>query len=93
MTHIAYKGGAPAIADLLGDQIPIVSSTASEFLDLHKAGKLRVIEKKSAKTAVPVMSQSSTRNVFDNLKLSVAKNVAPKSNRMLGRSVEPVMLY
>jgi tripartite-type tricarboxylate transporter receptor subunit TctC len=43
MTHIAYKGGSPAIADLLGGQIPIVSSTASEFLDLHRAGKLRVI--------------------------------------------------
>jgi tripartite-type tricarboxylate transporter receptor subunit TctC len=43
MTHIAYKGGAPAISDLLGGQIPIVSSTTSEFIDLHKAGKLRVI--------------------------------------------------
>jgi tripartite-type tricarboxylate transporter receptor subunit TctC len=43
MTHIAYKGGSPAIADLLGGQIPMVSSTASEFLDLHMAGKLRVI--------------------------------------------------
>ena len=40
MTHIAYKGGTPAIADLLGGQIPMVSSTASEFLDLHQAGKL-----------------------------------------------------
>jgi tripartite-type tricarboxylate transporter receptor subunit TctC len=43
MTHIAYKGGTPAIADLLGGQIPMVSSTASEFLDLHQAGKVRVI--------------------------------------------------
>jgi len=43
MTHIAYKGGTPVIADLLGGQIPMVSSTASEFLDLHQAGKLRVI--------------------------------------------------
>jgi len=43
MTHIAYKGGTPAIADLLGGQIPMISSTASEFLDLHQAGKLRVI--------------------------------------------------
>jgi tripartite-type tricarboxylate transporter receptor subunit TctC len=43
MTHIAYKGGTPAIADLMGGQIPIVSSTASEFLELHQAGKLRVI--------------------------------------------------
>jgi tripartite-type tricarboxylate transporter receptor subunit TctC len=43
MTHIGYKGGTPAIADLLGGQIPMVSSTASEFLELHQGGKLRVI--------------------------------------------------
>jgi tripartite-type tricarboxylate transporter receptor subunit TctC len=63
MTHIAYKGGAPAIADLLGDQIPIVSSTASEFLDLHKAGKLRVIatsdvERSLGYTDVPTFKES-----------------------------------
>jgi tripartite-type tricarboxylate transporter receptor subunit TctC len=43
MTHIAYKGGTPAIADLLGGQIPMVSSTASEFIELHEAKKLRVV--------------------------------------------------
>ena len=43
MTHIAYKGTAPALADLLGGQIPMVSSTVSDFLELHRAGKVRVI--------------------------------------------------
>jgi tripartite-type tricarboxylate transporter receptor subunit TctC len=43
MTHIGYRGGAPAIADLIGGQIPMVSTTASDFLQLHQAGKLRVI--------------------------------------------------
>ena len=43
MTHIAYRGGAPAIADLLGGQIPIVSSVASDFLQLHQEKKLRVV--------------------------------------------------
>jgi tripartite-type tricarboxylate transporter receptor subunit TctC len=43
MTHIAYKGTAPALADLLGGQIPMVSSTVSDFLELHRAGKIRVI--------------------------------------------------
>ncbi|HVG52449.1 MAG TPA: tripartite tricarboxylate transporter substrate-binding protein [Xanthobacteraceae bacterium] len=63
MTHIGYKGGAPAMADLLGDQIPMVSSTASEFLDLHKAGKLRVIatsdvERSLGYTDVPTFKES-----------------------------------
>lgn len=43
MTHIAYKGTPPALSDLLGGQIPIVSSTVSDFLELHRAGKIRVI--------------------------------------------------
>jgi tripartite-type tricarboxylate transporter receptor subunit TctC len=43
MTHIAYRGGTPAIADLLGGQIPMVSTTASEFIQLHQDKKLRVI--------------------------------------------------
>jgi tripartite-type tricarboxylate transporter receptor subunit TctC len=43
MTHIAYRGGTPAIADLLGGQIPMVSTTASEFIQLHQEKKLRVI--------------------------------------------------
>jgi tripartite-type tricarboxylate transporter receptor subunit TctC len=43
MTHIAYKGTAPALSDLLGGQIPMVSSTVSDFLELHRADKIRVI--------------------------------------------------
>jgi tripartite-type tricarboxylate transporter receptor subunit TctC len=43
MTHIGYKGGTLAIADLLGGQIPIVSTTASEFIQLNQEKKLRVI--------------------------------------------------
>jgi tripartite-type tricarboxylate transporter receptor subunit TctC len=43
MTHIAYKGTAPSIADVLGGQIPMVTSTTSEFVELHRANKIRVI--------------------------------------------------
>jgi tripartite-type tricarboxylate transporter receptor subunit TctC len=63
MTHIAYKGTAPSIADLLGGQIPIVSSTTSEFIELHRAGKLRVIatsdtERASQLPQVPTFKES-----------------------------------
>jgi tripartite-type tricarboxylate transporter receptor subunit TctC len=52
MTHIAYKGTVPAIADLLGGQIPIVSSPSSDFTELHRAGKVRVIATSDIKRAV-----------------------------------------
>jgi tripartite-type tricarboxylate transporter receptor subunit TctC len=52
MTHIAYKGGTPAIVDLLGGQIPMVSSTASEFIQLHQEKKLRVIATSDVERAI-----------------------------------------
>ncbi len=52
MNHIAYKGGAPAIVDLMGGQIPMVSSTASDFLELHNAGKIRVIATSGTKPSL-----------------------------------------
>lgn len=43
MTHVAYKGGAPAAADLMGGQIPLMVDTASETIEQHRAGKLRIV--------------------------------------------------
>jgi len=43
LTHVAYRGGAPAVADLLSGQIPLVVDTASETLEHHRAGKVRIL--------------------------------------------------
>lgn len=43
LTHVAYKGGAPAVSDLLGGQIPIMVDTASETIEHHRAGRLRIL--------------------------------------------------
>ncbi len=43
MTHVAYKGGAPAAQDLLGGQIPLMIDTASETIEHHRSGKLRIL--------------------------------------------------
>ena len=82
MTHIAYKGGTPAIADLLGGQIPMVSSTASEFLDLHQAGKLRVIATSDVERSlgfpdVPTFKESGYRYRRNELVRDVRPGEAP----------------
>jgi tripartite-type tricarboxylate transporter receptor subunit TctC len=38
--HVAYKGGAPALNDLLGGQIPLLVITAATILPHVKAGKV-----------------------------------------------------
>lgn len=43
LTHVAYKGGAPAVSDLLGGQIPIMVDTILETIEHHRAGRLRIL--------------------------------------------------
>ena len=43
LTHVAYKGGAPAVNDLLGGQVPLMIDTPLETIEHHRAGKLRIL--------------------------------------------------
>jgi len=47
--HVAYKGGAPAMNDLLGGQIKSMFQTAPEAVPYVKDGKLRALAITSAK--------------------------------------------
>lgn len=43
LTHIPYKGNAPALTDLLGGQIDFMFTTPDAFLSMAKSGKVRMI--------------------------------------------------
>ena len=43
MTHVPYRGGTPAITDLLAGQIAAVSLTLGDLVANAKAGKLRIL--------------------------------------------------
>ncbi|MCC7168492.1 MAG: tripartite tricarboxylate transporter substrate binding protein [Rhodospirillales bacterium] len=43
MVHIPYKGGAPAIADLVGGQVPVMFIDTPPALTHIKAGKMRAL--------------------------------------------------
>jgi tripartite-type tricarboxylate transporter receptor subunit TctC len=51
--HVAYKGGAPALNDLLGGQIPLLVITAGTILPHVKAGKV-----------VPLVTLNASRSKF-----------------------------
>lgn len=43
LNHVPYRGSAPGIQDLLGGQIPAMSSPIGDYLPHMKSGKLRVL--------------------------------------------------
>jgi len=43
MVHVPYKGSGPALADVMGGQIPVVASTLSAALSQVKAGKMKAL--------------------------------------------------
>jgi tripartite-type tricarboxylate transporter receptor subunit TctC len=43
MVHVPYRGGAPALADLLGGQVQVVFGSAPESIEFIRTGKLRAL--------------------------------------------------
>ena len=43
LQHVPYRGGSPAITDVIGGQLPLVAVNALEVLPHFKSGKLKVL--------------------------------------------------
>ena len=43
LTHVAYKGGAPKVIDMVGGHMPAGFDTPLEYAELHRSGKLRIL--------------------------------------------------
>ena len=56
-----YRGGAPMMADMMGNQIPAGVASVPDFIENHKAGKLRVVMVlgKNRQPALPDVPSSS----------------------------------
>ncbi len=66
--HIPYKGGAPAISDLLGGQVDASFQNINAVLSQIKGGKLRALAVTSSKRSevlpeVPTMAEGGVKNV------------------------------
>ncbi len=55
LVHVPYKGGGPALIDLMGARVPVMSSTLPSAVPHIKAGKVRALAVTSARrpAAVP----------------------------------------
>jgi len=63
MTHVPYKGGGPAMTDLIAGHIQLVFATSQVGLPQVKAGRLRALavstpERMPAEPALPTVAES-----------------------------------
>ena len=63
IVHIAYKGGGPALADLMGGHVQAMFTTVPTFISAYRGGKVRVLGVTSATRApdlpdVPTIAES-----------------------------------
>jgi tripartite-type tricarboxylate transporter receptor subunit TctC len=70
MTHIPYRGAAPALVDLLGGQIDVAVSTLSAAQTYIKAGRLKALALTSAEPSdlapgIPAMGKQPGLEGFD----------------------------
>ena len=68
MTHVAYKGGGPAISDLLGGNVSMSFASMTSSLQFIKAGRLRPLavssrERNPQLPDVPTMAESGVPNI------------------------------
>jgi tripartite-type tricarboxylate transporter receptor subunit TctC len=49
LVHVPYRGGAPAVADLIAGQVQVIFAPVSEAIQHIKAGKLRALAVTTAK--------------------------------------------
>ena len=55
MVHVAYKGSAAYINDLIGGQVPAAIDAVADLTELHRAGRIKILATTGAarSTAVP----------------------------------------
>jgi len=66
MTHVAYKGSAPTLQDLMGGQIQVVIDNIPVYLPHVKAGKIRALavtpaERSAAAPELPTVDEAGVK--------------------------------
>ena len=69
MVHVPYKGGGPAVQDLVGGQVPVGVLGSTPLIPHHKSGRIRIIaftskERFAPMPEIPTLHESGFAN-FD----------------------------
>ncbi|RRH87066.1 tripartite tricarboxylate transporter substrate binding protein [Variovorax beijingensis] len=94
MTHVPYKGSAPAMTDLMGGQVPFSVDTVSATIPQLKSGKIKAIAVTTAKRStllpdVPTMAESGYPEVSTDtwLALAAPKGLPPEVKARLEKAL------
>jgi len=85
IVHVPYKGGGPAIQDVLAGHVPIISDSFSTTYPYHKQGKLKVLamtantRAKSAPDIPTAIEQGFVNFTSATAGILLAPNKTPKS--------------
>jgi tripartite-type tricarboxylate transporter receptor subunit TctC len=63
LTHVPYRGGAPAVSDLLGGQVQVILNPLPETIEHIRAGRLRALAVTTAERA-PTLPDVPTLREF-----------------------------
>jgi tripartite-type tricarboxylate transporter receptor subunit TctC len=93
--HVPYKGGAPALTDLMGGQVDSYFANAASGMSYVKSGKLRALAVTSAKRMaampeVPTLAESGFKD-FEVLEWNgffVPKGTSPDVVARLAKEVQ-----
>jgi tripartite-type tricarboxylate transporter receptor subunit TctC len=80
LTHLPYKGTAPALTDLMGGHIAMVSTAFSDLPELHKAGKLRIIATAGTKRSPAMPDIPTLREQGIDISFDVAFDLYTSAN-------------
>jgi tripartite-type tricarboxylate transporter receptor subunit TctC len=97
-THVPYKGGAPAVADVIAGQVPAMVAGMPTALPSIQAGKLRAIAVTSARRSpklpsVPTMAEAGVAgyDVTNWVGLCAPAGLAPQRLNKLYSSVQAAL--
>jgi len=98
LTHVPYKGGAPAMNDVVGGQIAANIAVISNALPMIQSGKVRALAvtgnvRSSALPDVPTMQEAGFRGVqvIESFYVLLPSRVAPETARRLHQAVADAM--
>lgn len=75
LTPVPYKGGAPLVADLVGGHIPLSTDALASQMELHRAGKVRILavsgtRRNASLPDVPTAREAAGVDAFDHANAS-----------------------